>query len=145
MTAIDDLMSFLDIEIGFYRSMDLPPLRERLYCRLFKLKPWQDRMTERLEDIYHMAHMISTRPPEKEIDRKGLIEALAWHAHSQWMEWSKAIAENECLSPNRMRRWQGELWKPYSELTEDQKEQDRIRAREILAIVEDFYREGDEG
>lgn len=71
----------------------------------------------------------------------GLLEALARQSHSQWMDWSKAIAENECLSPNRMRRWQGQLWKPYDELTEDQKEQDRIRAREIMAIIEDHYQE----
>jgi len=142
MTAIDDLMDFLDIEIGFYRSMDRPPLRERLYCWLFKLKPWQDRMIDRLEDIYHMAHVSSVREEyqEKEIDRKGLIEALARLEHSQWMEWSKAIAENECLSPNRMRRWQGELWKPYDELPEDKKQLDREYARRVLEIVEDYHR-----
>ncbi len=145
MTAIDDFMEILDMEIGFYRGMDRPPLRERIYCRLFRLTPWHDRMIAKLEDLYYMAHTISIRP-EKEIDRTGLIEALARMEHSQWMNWSKAIAENECLSLNRMKRWQGDLWKPYDQLTADQKEPDRYYARKVLEIVEDYYRAArDEG
>lgn len=104
---------------------------------------WQDRMTRRLESIYFLAGKLALRAEENtpKIDRKGLLEALARHSHSQWMEWSKEIAENECLSPARLKRWQGQLWKPYDELTEEWKEQDRIRAREILAIVEGFQRD----
>lgn len=142
MTAFDDFLELLDQEIGFYQSMDTPPLRERVYCWIFRLTPWQDRMIRRLESIYRLAGVLAIRAEENapRIDRKGLLEALARLSHQEWMEWSKAIAENECLSLNRMRRWQGDLWKPYDELTDDQKEQDRERARRMLEIVEDYYR-----
>ena len=139
MTKLDDLIGILDMEIGFYRSMDRPPLRERIYCRISRLMPWQDRMIQKLEDLYHIAHVISVRP-EKEIDRKALLEALARLEHSQWMEWSKAIAQNECLSPARLKRWQGQLWKHYDELTESDKERDRDYARKVIDIVEDYQR-----
>ena len=143
MTAFDDFLELLDEEIGFYQSIGTPPLRERVYCWLFRLTPWQDRMIRRLESIYYLAGRLAVRAEENapRIDRKELLEALSRLSHNEWMDWSKAIAENECLSPTRMRRWQGQLWKPYDQLTEEEKEQDRIRAREIMAIIGDFYQE----
>lgn len=65
---------------------------------------------------------------------KELVEALADLEHIQWMEWSKSIASREKLSPERMARWE-KLWVPYSELSEESKEQDRVWARKVIAIV----------
>lgn len=146
MTAFDDFLEILDEEIGFYQSMDTPPLRERVYCWIFRLTPWQDRMIRRLESIYHLAGKLAIRAEENapRVDRKELLEALAHLEHSQWMEWSHAIAAEELLTYNRVLRWR-DLWKPYDELTEDQKERDREYAREVLAIVEDFQQAAEEG
>lgn len=64
-----------------------------------------------------------------------LIEKLAEVEHNQWVEWSKALVQSEKrLSMNRIERWK-KLWRPYSELTEDEKEQDRKYARQALAII----------
>jgi hypothetical protein len=63
-----------------------------------------------------------------------LLEKLAAEAHEQWMVWSKKIAEEEKLTPERLERWQ-KLWVPYDQLTEEQKEADRERARKILGII----------
>lgn len=62
------------------------------------------------------------------------IELLAEQEHLQWLEWSKALAETENLSPERLARWK-KMWKPYAKLTEAEKEQDRKYARKILKII----------
>lgn len=64
-----------------------------------------------------------------------IIELLAALEHEQWMEWSKALVAGEKrLSFARIERWK-KLWKPYKELTEEEKEQDRVYARKVLAIM----------
>lgn len=63
-------------------------------------------------------------------------EALASLEHSQWMAWSQDIATNEPISPERLSRWAA-LWVPYEDLTEAQKEQDRVWADKVLAIIDD--------
>ena len=141
MTAFDNFLDLVSEEIIYWGEIK-PPLRERIYCWLFRLKPRHETIKEELGWMYREGFyaVLKMENIEKNTNRKELLEALARHSHSEWMEWSKAIAENECLSPARLKRWQGDLWKPYDQLSEDQKEQDRIRAREILAIVEDFQR-----
>jgi hypothetical protein len=62
------------------------------------------------------------------------LEKLAELEHEQWVEWSKNIAETESISWKRINRWL-ELWIPYSKLTENQKEQDRIWAKKVLKIL----------
>jgi hypothetical protein len=63
-----------------------------------------------------------------------LIEQLAALEHRQWVLWSRNIAKREELSAARMKRWKA-LWIPYERLTPCMKEQDRIWARRVLAIV----------
>ena len=53
-----------------------------------------------------------------------LREVFAEIEHEQWIAWSKNIAETENITPARLERWQ-KLWRPYSELTEAEKDQDR--------------------
>jgi hypothetical protein len=78
-------------------------------------------------DIEKMAD--ETNPKETQ-----LIEALAELEHTQWVAWSKDIAEKEKLSRERLRRWKG-LWIPYSELSEEMKEEDRKWARKAIKII----------
>lgn len=64
-----------------------------------------------------------------------IVEILAELEHEQWMEWSKnLVATEKRLSMNRIERWK-KLWVPYAELTEEQKEQDRIYARKVLEAI----------
>jgi len=69
-----------------------------------------------------------------EDSKKRLLEDLSELEHVQWMEWSMVLAKTETLEPSRLVKWK-ECWKEYSELTEAQKEQDRIYARRVLQIV----------
>jgi hypothetical protein len=64
-----------------------------------------------------------------------IIEKLAELEHEQWIEWSSSLVDDrEKLSPERLDRW-AKLWIPYSQLTEEQKEQDRIWARKVFKII----------
>jgi hypothetical protein len=71
-----------------------------------------------------------------------LTEALSALIHEEWCEWSKNLASDkkEKLSPERLERWQ-KLWVPFSELSEDMKEQDRKWARKAVAIFFGNYEE----
>ena len=61
-----------------------------------------------------------------------LLERLAELEHDQWVEWSKAIQRR--VAPHWRKRWR-KLWKPYEELTEDEKDKDRVWARKVMKIV----------
>lgn len=58
------------------------------------------------------------------------IERIAEIEHEQWIAWSKDIAKTENIKSARLERWQ-QLWRPYSELTEEEKELDREWARKV--------------
>ncbi len=60
-------------------------------------------------------------------------EGLAKLEHDQWVEWSKAVAPE--VSPERRERWK-KLWITYSELTEEQKDQDRVWADKSIADLD---------
>lgn len=61
------------------------------------------------------------------------LERLAELEHEQWMEWSKAVADE--VSPERRARRE-KYWVPYDQLTEEVKEQDRVWARKVIAVFE---------
>ncbi len=62
----------------------------------------------------------------------GLLEALAEIEHQQWQHWSQAVAPE--VSPSTQCKWQ-DSWKPYPLLTEELKENDRVWARKVLALL----------
>ena len=62
------------------------------------------------------------------------LEDIAELEHEKWVEWSKNIASREKLSPERLERWQ-KLWIPYCQLTETEKEQDRVWARKVMQAI----------
>lgn len=66
-----------------------------------------------------------------------LIEKLADIEHKQWIPWSENISRNEKITEERYLRWR-RLWVSYEELTEEQKEQDRVWARKVLQIFEEL-------
>ena len=63
-----------------------------------------------------------------------LIEGLASEIHDLWVSWSKSLADDEVLSPKRLRRW-SKLWVGYSYLPESEKEKDRKIARSLWEKV----------
>ena len=92
-----------------------------------KFFPWKSQCTVFGKVAGHM-----DRCPEGLINSyEELIEEIARFEHLQWVEWSKAIAEEENISPERLARWK-KLWVSYSRLPDDQKEADRKYARRVL-------------
>lgn len=65
-----------------------------------------------------------------------LLEKLSELEHEQWIDWSKSISQTETISQDRLDRW-SKSWCSYSELSEEEKEQDRIYARKILNVIDE--------
>lgn len=96
-----------------------------------------------------------TKPFSYNKDDDDLLERLAELEHEQWCEWSKNVFadlkyfiniiysygiknvldedDKEFFNSQieRSKRW-GQLWKPYNELSEGMKEEDRKYARKVL-------------
>jgi hypothetical protein len=66
-----------------------------------------------------------------------LVEALASIEHDQWGTWTQALAIHLALGPDTalLLRWQA-LWVPYEQLTDEQKEKDRIWARQVIDLLQ---------
>ncbi len=67
--------------------------------------------------------------------KKKIIEELAELEHDQWQKWAKDILQSEDITKERADRWKEESFKPYKDLTEEQKDMDREWARKVLKIV----------
>ena len=67
-----------------------------------------------------------------------LLEKLAAAEHEQWIFWSKVFYQKHKNNPklkSQFAKWEM-LWNtPYDQLTEEQKEEDRIWARKVLNIL----------
>lgn len=68
---------------------------------------------------------------------KPLRELLAEVEHEQWLEWSRELAATERISEERLARWRPR-WVAYCELSEDDKDLDRIYADRILRLLDRF-------
>jgi hypothetical protein len=68
------------------------------------------------------------------MEEKELIEKLAELEHEQWMKWATSLLKSEDLDPTRVSRWY-DCMKPYSELSEEMKEHDRVWARKVIEII----------
>jgi len=62
------------------------------------------------------------------------VERLAELEHEQWIAWSKSLVEKEKLSVQRVERWKN-LWIPYDQLPEEEKEHDRKWAKKVILIL----------
>jgi ADP-ribose pyrophosphatase len=63
-----------------------------------------------------------------------LIERLAELEHEQWSAWTRHFLNEG--SPENIERWRRQLETPYSQLTEEEKEADRVWARKVLQCTE---------
>ena len=64
-----------------------------------------------------------------------LIEELAELEHKQWWDWAKDILKSEDITEERAKRWKENSFKPYKDLSEEQKDMDREWAEKVLKIV----------
>lgn len=62
------------------------------------------------------------------------VERLAAIEHEQWMTWASTVAEREPISDERRARWMS-CMVPYSQLSEEMKEHDRVWARKVIAAL----------
>lgn len=62
-----------------------------------------------------------------------MIEALAEIEHQQWCVWAKHMLAHN--TPSNSRRWRRQIATPYTQLSESDKEKDRVFARRVLAAV----------
>ena len=67
-------------------------------------------------------------------DEKELIEQLAELEHIKWMEWARHLLSEEAITTQRVQRWVRNFV-PYDELSEVEKEKDRVLARKVLRIL----------
>lgn len=69
------------------------------------------------------------------IDRPRLdvVEALAALSHEQWAGWARWMIDQ--WSPEAVARWERQVATPYAELSEREKESDRVEARRILDLL----------
>lgn len=59
------------------------------------------------------------------------IEQLACEEHAQWCHWARHMLDN--MTPENVARWRRQIDTPYNELSEEDKEKDRVWARRILS------------
>ncbi len=72
--------------------------------------------------------------PHTNAGRASLREALAELEHEQWCSWSRALAESEKLSPERLGTW-SRRWVPYSDLSDADKDLDREYADHVISLL----------
>ena len=65
-----------------------------------------------------------------------VIEKLAEIEHIKWMEWARHILSEETITTQRVQRWVRNFV-PYAELSEVEKEKDRVLARRVMRILQD--------
>lgn len=62
-----------------------------------------------------------------------LLESLAALEHEQWAHWTRYMLDN--LTPENIIRWRQQLATPYADLSEQEKESDRVWAQRVLQIL----------
>ena len=68
-------------------------------------------------------------------DNTKLREKMADQEHRQWACWALTLMDREQLSQDRIDRWSTLAYKPYSALTEEEKDQDRYWADQSLSLL----------
>ena len=62
-----------------------------------------------------------------------MIEQVAELEHKQWAHWTKHMLDN--LTPENIERWRVQIETPYSELTEKEKDSDRVWAKAAIEAM----------
>lgn len=62
------------------------------------------------------------------------VERLAEQAHRSWSGWARYMIDH--WSPESVARWERQIATPYADLTEQEKQSDRVEARAYLHVIE---------
>jgi len=76
------------------------------------------------------------------LESEETLELLANLEHEQWIKWSQTLAEKEKLTKYRILRWK-QMWCPYSELTELNKDFDRDWAKVVVERLKSQLKDGE--
>ena len=71
--------------------------------------------------------------------RKDLLETLADLEHRQWAHWTRYMLDN--YTPENVERWRRQLQTEYSDLSEREKDSDRIWASTVLFHIDEYERQ----
>lgn len=63
------------------------------------------------------------------------LEKLAALEHEQWARWTEHLLNN--MTPENIERWKRLCDTPYEQLSEEDKEKDRVWARRILKLLDE--------
>jgi hypothetical protein len=74
---------------------------------------------------------------EKEND---LLEILAEFDHEMWKDWALHILSEESISTTRVQRW-ARNFVSYDKLSEKEKEKNRVLARRVLRLIQEYLEE----
>lgn len=66
--------------------------------------------------------------------KNDLLEKLAALEHEQWAAWTQHLLAHQ--TPENLAKWQRQIQATYGDLTEDEKESDRIWARKALELIQ---------
>ena len=93
-------------------------------------KKWQDEKPERQrrqKEEYDKKASVSIKKKED-----ALVEEIAPFEHKQWAHWTKYMLDN--LTEENIARWRKQIDTEYKDLSEEEKESDRVWARKLLVI-----------
>ena len=63
-----------------------------------------------------------------------MIEKLAALEHEQWAHWTRYMLDN--LTSENIQRWRRQIETPYEDLSEKEKESDRVWARKVMELMQ---------
>lgn len=66
-----------------------------------------------------------------------VLERLAAMEHEQWAHWTEYMLDN--LTPENIARWRRQIETPYRDLSESEKESDRVWAKRVLSALGILY------
>ena len=95
-------------------------------------KKWKDDAPER----DRIAKERYEKKKQKRLKEKAdaLVEKIAPFEHDQWAHWTKYMLDN--LTDENIARWRKQIGTKYEDLSEEEKESDRVWARKLLEIAE---------
>ena len=111
-------------------------MRKGIRCELCIKGRWFQGK-ESIREFVEFVGGILDKKLEQLFESPELLERLAALEHEQWVLWSRAVAEE--VREERRARWE-QLWRPYDELPEHMKEEDRRFARKVLDVFREEVR-----
>ncbi len=65
-----------------------------------------------------------------------MLEELAELEHDQWVSWTKYFLDN--YNDENVNRWRRQVNQKYSQLSESEKESDRVWAKRVIQLIQKY-------